>query len=129
MNGFGEKTEAQIQQELINKKKKIQETMDNIKIQIFKAFDKTKYGTWEIEIKTENKKENTTLEGILQDVVDYVYSTYKEDFDITTEIKLNEFKKVKKIDADTLRKRNELMFKKSQLEDALKKINEQLESL
>jgi hypothetical protein len=103
--------------------------MDNIKIQIFKAFDKTKYGTWEIEIKTENKKENTTLEGILQDVVDYVYSTYKEDFDITTEIKLNEFKKVKKIDADTLRKRNELMFKKSQLEDALKKINEQLESL
>jgi hypothetical protein len=107
-------------------KEKVDERKKKMKIELMKLYDMSEYCAWSILHEDGNKKEILTLEGIYLDIIDYACEKFDKNITPTSVIKISKTNVAKKIDADSVRVRKDLMKKKELLEEELKKINDEL---
>jgi len=107
-------------------KEKTNERKKKIKTELKKLYDLSIYCAWNISHENGNKTEVLTLEGIYLDIIEFACEKFDKDITPNSTIKISKIKMAKKIDADSMRNRKDLMKKKELLEEELKKINEEL---
>lgn len=107
-------------------KDKINERKKQIKAELLKLYDLSLYSTWNIQHENGIKKESLSLEGVYLDIINYACDSFDKDITPISVIKISKGNIAKKIDADSLKNKTELLKKKNLLEEELKKINEQL---
>jgi len=110
-------------------------TRKNELLDIKNKYKKSDFGIWIVyspSTLNDNKKVLCELEGVYSDILDYVLSDsfdgfYIEDLELYGTI--SKGKRVKMVDGDTLKRKEELLEKKEYLESELKKVTDELELL